>query len=118
MSDPILQLTGLDAYYGSAHALHTLSCSVGERTTGIIGRNGMGKSTLGNVIRCLDPAKASGAITFGGKEILGSPSYDICREGLAFVPQGRRIFPSLSTDEHLRMLSKKLAGRGKWTVDA
>src|ERR1700759_2181837 len=118
MSDPILQIPGLDAYYGSAHALHTLSCSVGERTTGIIGRNGMGKSTLCNVIMGLPPAKASGSITVGGTEILGKPPYDICREGLAFVPQGRRIFPSLSTDEHLRMLSKKLATRGTWTVDA
>lgn len=123
MSDPVrddsvLQITGLDAYYGSAHALHGLSCSVGERTTGIIGRNGMGKSTLCNVIMGLPPAKASGSITFGGTEILGKQSYDICREGLAFVPQGRRIFPSLTTDEHLRMLSKKLATRGRWTVDA
>jgi branched-chain amino acid transport system ATP-binding protein len=117
-NDSVLRITGLDAYYGSAHALHSLSCSVGERTTGIIGRNGMGKSTLCNVIMGLPPAKASGSITFGGKEILGKASYDICREGLAFVPQGRRIFPSLTTDEHLRMLSKKLATRGRWTVDA
>jgi branched-chain amino acid transport system ATP-binding protein len=98
--------------------LQSLSCSVGARTTGIIGRNGMGKSTLCNVIMGLPPAKARGSITFGGREILGRPSYDICRNGLAYVPQGRRIFPSLTTDEHLRMLSKKLATRGKWTVDA
>jgi branched-chain amino acid transport system ATP-binding protein len=78
----------------------------------------MGKSTLCNVIMGLPPAKARGSITFGGREILGKPSYDICRTGLAYVPQGRRIFPSRSTDEHLRMLSKKLATRGKWTVDA
>jgi branched-chain amino acid transport system ATP-binding protein len=91
---------------------------VGARTTGIIGRNGMGKSTLCNVIMGLPPAKARGSITFGGREILGKPSYDICRNGLAYVPQGRRIFPSLTTDEHLRMLSKKLATRGKWTIDA
>jgi branched-chain amino acid transport system ATP-binding protein len=118
MSEQVLEISGLDAFYGSAHALTDLSCSVGERTTGIIGRNGMGKSTLCNVIMGLPPAKARGSIRFGGKEILGRPSYDICRTGLAFVPQGRRIFPSLSTDEHLRMLSKKLATRGKWTVDA
>ena len=118
MSEPILQITDLDAYYGSAHALHALSASVGERTTGIIGRNGMGKSTLCNVLMGLPPAKATGSIKVGGKEILGKPSYDICREGLAFVPQGRRIFPSLTTDEHLRMLSRKLATRGQWTIDA
>jgi branched-chain amino acid transport system ATP-binding protein len=118
MSDSVLDIAGLDAFYGSAHVLQSLSCSVGTRTTGIIGRNGMGKSTLCNVIMGLPPAKARGSITFGGREILGRPSYDICRAGLAYVPQGRRIFPSLTTDEHLRMLSKKLATRGKWTLDA
>jgi branched-chain amino acid transport system ATP-binding protein len=117
-STPVLQISGLDAFYGSAHVLQSLTCSVGTRTTGIIGRNGMGKSTLCNVIMGLPPAKARGSITFGGEEILGKQSYDICRRGLAFVPQGRRIFSSLTTDEHLRMLSKKLATRGKWTVDA
>jgi branched-chain amino acid transport system ATP-binding protein len=118
MSDQVLEISGVDAYYGSAHVLQSLSCSVGQRTTGIIGRNGMGKSTLCNVIMGMPPAKARGSVRFAGEEILGKPSYDICRRGLAFVPQGRRIFSSLSTDEHLRMLSKKLAGRGKWTVDA
>jgi len=117
-STPVLQISGLDAFYGSAHVLQSLTCSVGTRTTGIIGRNGMGKSTLCNVIMGLPPAKARGSITFGGEEILGKQSYDICRRGLAFVPQGRRIFSSLTTDEHLRMLSKKLATRGTWTVDA
>jgi branched-chain amino acid transport system ATP-binding protein len=118
MSESVLEIAGLDAFYGSAHVLQSLSCSVGSRTTGIIGRNGMGKSTLCNVIMGLPPAKARGSITVGGREILGRPSYDICRTGLAYVPQGRRIFPSLTTDEHLRMLSKKLATRGRWTVDA
>ena len=118
MSDHVLEIAGVDAFYGSAHVLQSLSCSVGQRTTGIIGRNGMGKSTLCNVIMGLPPAKARGSVTFSGREILGKPSYDICRTGLAYVPQGRRIFPSLTTDEHLRMLSKKLATRGRWTVDA
>jgi branched-chain amino acid transport system ATP-binding protein len=118
MSEQVLEITDLDAFYGSAHVLQSLSLSVGAGTTGIVGRNGMGKSTLCNAIMGLPPAKARGSIRFAGREILGRPSYDICRAGLAFVPQGRRIFPSLSTDEHLRMLSKKLATRGKWTVDA
>jgi len=118
MSEQILEIQGLDAFYGSAHVLDQLSCTVGARTTGIIGRNGMGKTTLCKVIMGMTPPRARGSIRFAGQEILGKPSYDICRRGIAYVPQGRRIFPSLSTDEHLRMLSKKLAGRGKWTVDA
>jgi branched-chain amino acid transport system ATP-binding protein len=118
MSEQVLEVEGLDAYYGSAHVLNSLSCSVGQRTTGIIGRNGMGKSTLCKVLMGLTPPRAKGSIRFAGEEILGKPSYEICRRGIAYVPQGRRIFPSLSTDEHLRMLGRSLASRGQWSVDA
>src|SRR4051812_26003122 len=118
MSDNVLEIAGLDAYYGSAHVLHDLSASVGQRTTGIVGRNGMGKTTLCKAIMGITPPRARGSITLAGEEILGRPSYDICRRGIAYVPQGRRIFPSLTTDEHLRMLGRSLANRGQWTIDA
>src|SRR5215218_9665325 len=118
MSDDVLEISGLDAHYGSAHVLHGLSASVGPHTTGLIGRNGMGKSTLCKAIIGIAPPRARGSIRLDGEEILGRPSYDICRRGIAYVPQGRRIFPSLSTDEHLRMLSRRLATRGQWTIDA
>ena len=117
-SEQVLEIAGLDAHYGSAHVLHGLSCSVGRRSTAIVGRNGMGKSTLCKAITGITPPRASGSVRFGGQEILGRPSHDICRRGIAYVPQGRRIFPSLTTDEHLRMLSRKLATRGRWTIDA
>jgi branched-chain amino acid transport system ATP-binding protein len=118
MSEQILEIQGLDAFYGSAQALHGLSCSIGKQTTGIIGRNGMGKSTLAKAIMGFTPPRARGSIRFAGQEILGRPSNEICRRGIAYVPQGRRIFPSLTTDEHLRMLSKSLVGRGQWSVDS
>ena len=118
MSEQVLEISGIDAAFGSAQVLHQLSCSIGQRTTGIIGRNGMGKSTLCKVIMGLTPPRARGSIRLDGEEILGKPSYYICRRGVAYVPQGRRIFPSLSTDEHLRMLGKALASRGQWSVDA
>ena len=118
MSEQILEIRGLDAFYGSAQALHRLSCSIGDRTTGIIGRNGMGKSTLAKAIMGFTPPRARGSIRFAGEEVLGRTSNEICRKGIAYVPQGRRIFPSLTTDEHLRMLSKSLTGRGQWSVDA
>ena len=117
-SEQVLEISGLDAFYGSAHVLNQLSCTVDSRTTGIIGRNGMGKTTLCKVIMGMTPPRAKGSIRFAGEEILGRPSYDICRRGIAYVPQGRRIFPSLTTDEHLRMLRTSLATRGRWTVDA
>jgi|SRR4051794_4561921 len=117
-AERMLEISGLDAHYGSAHVLHSLSLSVGGTSTGIVGRNGMGKTTLCKAIMGLTPPRARGSIRLDGEEILGRPSYDICRRGIAYVPQGRRIFPSLSTDEHLRMLGRSLAGRGKWTIDA
>jgi branched-chain amino acid transport system ATP-binding protein len=118
MSEQVLEISGLDAHYGSAHVLHAVSCSIGQRSTGIVGRNGMGKSTLCKAIMGVMPPRAGGSIRLNGEEILGRPSHDICRRGIAYVPQGRRIFPSLTTDEHLRMLSRKLATRGHWSVDA
>jgi branched-chain amino acid transport system ATP-binding protein len=118
MSEQVLEIAGLDAYYGSAHVLNELSVSIGAHTTGIVGRNGMGKSTLCKAVMGITPPRARGSIRLNGEEILGRPSYDICRRGIAYVPQGRRIFPSLTTDEHLRMLSRSLAGRGQWSIDA
>jgi branched-chain amino acid transport system ATP-binding protein len=118
MSEQVLEISGLDAHYGSAHVLNALSASIGKHSTGIVGRNGMGKSTLCKAIMGITPPTARGSVTLDGEEILGRPSYDICRRGIAYVPQGRRIFPSLTTDEHLRMLGRSLAGRGQWNVDA
>jgi branched-chain amino acid transport system ATP-binding protein len=117
MSEQLLEISGLDAHYGSAHVLNSLSASIGRRTTGIVGRNGMGKSTLCKAITGITPPRARGSIRLDGEEILGRPSYDICRRGVAYVPQGRRIFPSLTTDEHLRMLGRSLTRRGQWTID-
>src|SRR4051794_22896813 len=118
MSEQVLEISGLDAHYGSAHVLNGLTASIGQRSTGIVGRNGMGKSTLCKAIMGITPPSARGSIRLAGEEVLGRPSYDICRRGIAYVPQGRRIFPSLTTDEHLRMLNRSLVARGQWTVDA
>ena len=118
MPDPTLVISDLDAYYGGAHVLRGLSCTVDEQTTAIVGRNGMGKSTLCKAIMGFTPPRAKGSITFEGRQILGLPSYAVCRAGIAYVPQGRRIFPSLTTDEHLRMLNPSLIQRGRWTIEA
>jgi branched-chain amino acid transport system ATP-binding protein len=118
MSEQVLEVSGVDAFYGSAHVLNELTCAIGQRTTGIVGRNGMGKSTLCKVIMGLTPPRARGSIRLNGEEILGKPSHVICRRGIAYVPQGRRVFPSLSTEEHLRMIGTKLVSRGQWSLDA
>jgi branched-chain amino acid transport system ATP-binding protein len=118
MPDAVLEIDSLDAYYGSAHILNGLSCALGGETAAIVGRNGMGKSTLCRAIMGISPPRARGSVRFAGRELLGLPSYAVCRAGIAYVPQGRGIFPSLTTEEHLKMLGKSLVSRGRWTIDA
>jgi branched-chain amino acid transport system ATP-binding protein len=112
MSEPVLEVRGLNADYGPAHVLQDVAFSVDSRPIAVIGRNGMGKSTLCLSIMGL-LRSASGSVRYHGAELMGRPSYRIVRAGLGFVPQGRRLFQSLSTDEHLRMIRQR--GNGGWT---
>jgi len=108
----LLEVEALNAYYGPAHVLHGLNFTVGEEPVSIIGRNGMGKSTMCYAIIGMHPSRVSGSVRFGGLELVGKPSYKIARAGLALVPQGRRLFGSLSVDEHLKIAGRK--GNGQW----
>jgi uncharacterized protein (UPF0261 family)/ABC-type branched-subunit amino acid transport system ATPase component len=110
---PILQIDKLDVHFGRAHVLQGVSLSLDRGVLAVVGRNGMGKSTLCNAITGLVPA--SGVIRFGGQDILGLPPNRITNLGIGYVPQGRRIWPSLTVDEHLR-LAQRSVGRGPWTV--
>jgi branched-chain amino acid transport system ATP-binding protein len=112
----LLEVHGLHAYFGPAHVLHGLDFTVGEQPVSIIGRNGMGKTTMCHAIMGMHPSTLSGSIRFGGLELLGRPSYKISRAGLALVPQGRRLFGSLTVDEHLRIVVGRKR-RGQWNVD-
>ena len=100
----LLEVGGLDVYYGRAHVLQGVSLTLDEGVLGIVGRNGMGKTTLCNAITGMIPA--SGSIRFAGEEILGLPSHKITRRGIAYVPQGRRVWPSLTVDETLRLAAR------------
>jgi len=113
-----LEIVDLDAYYGYAHVLQGVSLAVGAEPTAIVGRNGMGKTTLCRAIMGISPPRVRGSIRFEGVELVGRPAYRVCAAGISYVPQGRRLFPSLTTDEHLRMLGRRLRTRGRWTVDA
>jgi branched-chain amino acid transport system ATP-binding protein len=115
MSEPLLEVRDLDAYYGPAHILQDVEFAVGAEPVAVIGRNGMGKSTLCHSIMGLVPSMR-GSIRFRGDEIAGKPPYKIAGAGIGFVPQGRRLFPSLSTDEHLKMLGTPNGGR--WDAGA
>lgn len=112
-TEPILAVRGIDAFYGRAHVLHDVEFEVGAEPVAVIGRNGMGKTTLCNAIVGMPPARVVGSIRFRGEELVGIPSYRTTKKGIGYVPQGRRLFPSLTTDEHLRMVGAK---SGRWTV--
>ena len=101
---PALVLDGLDVYYGRAHALQSVNLRLERGVVGIVGRNGMGKTTLCNAITGL--VQARGSVKLFGEEILGLPPHQITRRGMAYVPQGRRVWPSLTVDETLRLVAK------------
>jgi uncharacterized protein (UPF0261 family)/ABC-type branched-subunit amino acid transport system ATPase component len=100
---PVLIVEALDVYYGRAHALQSVSLTIDHGVLGIVGRNGMGKTTLCNALTGLVPA--TGSVRLLGEEILGRAPHDITRRGIAYVPQGRRVWPSLSVDETLRLVA-------------
>ncbi len=104
-SAPILAIEGLDVYYGRAHALQGVSLTLTKGVQGIVGRNGMGKTTLCNAITGL--VSASGSIRLAGEEILGLSPNQITQRGIAYVPQGRRVWPSLTVDETLKLVARK-----------
>lgn len=116
MNDPLLRVSNLDAGYGSSQVLHDLSFSMGVESVAVVGRNGMGKTTLCNTIMGLLP-KISGEVEFMGEPITNVPPEKIARAGIGYVPQGRRLFPSLTVDEHLQMLAKGTRGK-RWTPQA
>jgi branched-chain amino acid transport system ATP-binding protein len=107
---PLLEVEGLSAFYGKARALDDVAFTMGHESVAIVGRNGMGKTTLCNAIMGIAPPTATGSVRFAGRELVGGHSYRIARQGLGYVPQGRRLFPSLTVDEHLRIASRGEGG--------
>jgi branched-chain amino acid transport system ATP-binding protein len=115
MSEPVLALENVSAYYGRGQVLHGVGFEMSREPVAVIGRNGMGKTTLCLTIMGL-MARAEGSVRFEGRELMGRAPYKISGAGIGYVPQGRRLFPSLSTEEHLDMLGTR--GRGRWTKEA
>jgi branched-chain amino acid transport system ATP-binding protein len=116
MAGPLLQVDMLRAGYGQSTVLDGLSFSMGTESVAIIGRNGMGKTTLCKTIMGL-VRPTRGSVVFDGDDLTGRPPEKISRAGIAYVPQGRRLFPSLTVDEHLRMLANGTKGK-RWTADS
>jgi branched-chain amino acid transport system ATP-binding protein len=115
MSEPLLVIENLNGYYGTAHVLQDVSFSMGVEPVAMIGRNGMGKTTLCKAIVGLLGATghSDGSVRLEGTEIHGRPSYKIAKGGVGYVPQGRRLFTSLTVDEHLQIVGA--SSKAAWT---
>jgi branched-chain amino acid transport system ATP-binding protein len=115
-----LSLSGVDAFYGDSHVLHAVSFDCGEaRLLGLLGRNGAGKSTCMNVTVGLLPPRHGEVIIFG-TPVSGLPPEQIAARGVALVPQGRRIFKSLTVRENLMVAARSPNTGSKhapWTAD-
>lgn len=114
-SGAALKIADLHVYYGESHAIQGVSIELERGVLAVVGRNGMGKSTLCNVITGLK-ASRSGSISVYGRETTRLEPHIIHRHGVGYVPQGRRVWPSLSVDEHLRLVAVGGA-QAKWTLD-
>jgi branched-chain amino acid transport system ATP-binding protein len=114
---PLLQIEDLEVFYGDFRAIHGVRLQVEEgQTVSIIGANGAGKSTLLNAITGLATQKI-GTIRYAGEDVTGRRPDLLARAGLTMVPEGRRLFPSLSVEDNLRMGSVS-GRRGPWTLEA
>ncbi len=108
----LLEIKGLNVYYGRSHALQGVDLTLAHGVLSLVGRNGMGKTTLCKAIVGLTPA-ASGSVRFMGEELIGKTPAEIARLGLGYVPQGRRLWPTVTVEEHLRLAG---GNRGQWTI--
>jgi branched-chain amino acid transport system ATP-binding protein len=115
MPDPLLQVEGVDAFYGDFQALYDVSLRVeAGQVAAIIGANGAGKSTLlRTVCGLMHPRR--GHIIFDGQDTTALPAFEIVRRGIALVPEGRRLFPSLSVEENLQIGAQSRRA-GPWTL--
>ncbi len=111
---PILEVRGLDVYYGRSHALQGVDLTLDAGVLSVVGRNGMGKTTLCKTIMGLVRA-TGGSVRMRGEELLSLQPAQVARLGVGYVPQGRRLWRSLTVDEHLRMIAGMR--RGAWTVE-
>lgn len=115
-SDPILEATGVHAWYGSSHVLHGVDLSIARgETVGLLGRNGMGKSTLIRTLLGHVPQR-DGCIHLFGQDMSKARPHEVARRGVAYVPEGRGVFPNLTVRENLVMAARPAPGSQRgWT---
>lgn len=115
----MLQVTDIETFYGRSQVLFGVSLEIGAgEVITVMGRNGMGKTTLVRSILGLTPPK-SGSIRFDGEELRNRPSYVAARAGMALVPEGRQIFPTLTVRENLiATATNRLGSDNNWTLES
>ena len=118
MVEMLINAQGLHTYYGASHILRGVNFTVGRgETIGLMGRNGMGKSTLLKSIVGLVPPR-DGSVAIMGRPMAGRPPYEVARLGVAYVPEGRGIFGNLSVTENLTMAARAgTRGQRDWTYE-
>jgi branched-chain amino acid transport system ATP-binding protein len=117
MTSNLLEVRNLNVYYGQAHILQGVNMTVGAEPVALLGRNGMGKTTLCQALMGLLPV-AQGDILFDGTKLTGRKPYQIASLGIGYVPQGRRIFPSLTVHEHMQLMrGRNHRSQRRWTIE-
>lgn len=116
--EALLEAEGLHAWYGSSHVLHGVDIVIGRgETVGLLGRNGMGKSTLIRTLLGHVPQREGRIHLFGADASKAKP-HEVARRGVAYVPEGRGVFPNLSVRENLVMAARPgRDGRKEWTYE-
>jgi len=112
----ILRIDDLQTYIGESHILQGCSLEVGKECVSLLGRNGMGKTTLLRSIMGLTPPR-SGTIQWKDQNLVGMIPHKIAKTGIGYVPQGRRLFPSLAVEEHLTLTYRKVDSPDCWTPE-
>ncbi|OWY30719.1 ABC transporter ATP-binding protein [Herbaspirillum robiniae] len=115
--EPLLQVSGLHAWYGQSHVLQGVDLQVGAgEIVSVLGRNGAGRSTLLKAL--IGQVRSEGALRFGGEDILGLPTYEIARRGIGYVPESRDVFPALTVEQNLLLGSKSgKSNKDGWSLD-
>jgi branched-chain amino acid transport system ATP-binding protein len=118
MSERLIQAQGLNTYYGASHILRGIDFCVDRgETIGLMGRNGMGKSTLLKTLMGIVPPR-SGEVRIKGQVMNKRPTYEVAQLGIAYVPEGRGIFGNLSVVENLKMAARAgTQGQRDWTYE-
>ncbi|WP_187364150.1 ABC transporter ATP-binding protein [Massilia genomosp. 1] len=112
----ILEIKNLHAFYGKGHILHGVDLRIGKgEIVSLLGRNGVGRSTLVKAV--MGQVNATGSVLFKGEEVLGLKAFQIAHKGLAYVPENRDIFPTLTVEQNLILGQKKTGVVGRWSLE-